>query len=598
DAEVALLVGADLSGVQDFLYTITSRGATSALRGRSFYLQLLTEAAARFVLRELGLPSCNLLYAGGGSFYLLAAPQQTDALVEVQRRISRALLHHHRGDLYLALAATPLRGRDFWHISAAWQQLGERLQEAKLRRFAELDPSDQARLFAPQEDGGDEERQCQVCGLEHPDSRADEADAPRKCPACRSYEALGKDLRRARFLLLEQIELTAVELDAAPGDYNQSLAALGLRVQVNEALPSLPAARATLLALEDGALAELRPPPKLAVGRRFLVNATSILRQEEIDELRRGSYREEADDEPLQPGHIKPFSVLAWESKGIKRLGVLRMDVDNLGQLFAKGLGDLATLSRVASLSFAISLYFEGWVEQIAQQYEGRIYSIYSGGDDLFFVGAWDAVVEFARNVRADFTAYAAGHPGLHTSAGMALAAGKYPLAQAARDAGDAEDAAKAYQGPNGWRKNAISFLGVTQPWTRFGLELECTAGSGSVHALMHLLLAMTDPVDGEAGAPKALLRSLVRLYDQYQEAWEERRRQGRDVNQAGELQALWGPWMWQGVYMLSRMADRLKGQPALRRQVEELRHHLEQEQFRNMDWIGLAARWAELLSR
>jgi hypothetical protein len=55
---------------------------------------------------------------------------------------------------------------------------------------------------------------------------------------------------------------------------------------------------------------------------------------------------------------------------------------------------------------------------------------------------------------------------------------------------------------------------------------------------------------------------------------------------------------MWRGVYLLSRMAERLDKQASARQQVQELRRNLEQEQFRNMDWIGLAARWAELLNR
>ena len=70
------------------------------------------------------------------------------------------------------------------------------------------------------------------------------------------------------------------------------------------------------------------------------------------------------------------------------------MDVDNLGNIFADGLGKAATLSRVAALSFAISMYFEGWVGQIAEEMNvethpergDTLYSIYSGGDDLFQV--------------------------------------------------------------------------------------------------------------------------------------------------------------------------------------------------------------------
>jgi CRISPR-associated protein Cas10/Csm1 subtype III-A len=67
---VALLVGGDISGIQKFIYTISSKGAARMLRGRSFYLQLLTEALLRYTLVELGLPYSNVIYSGGGHFYL------------------------------------------------------------------------------------------------------------------------------------------------------------------------------------------------------------------------------------------------------------------------------------------------------------------------------------------------------------------------------------------------------------------------------------------------------------------------------------------------------------------------------------------------
>lgn len=72
DEPVTLLIGGDISGIQKFIYTISSRKAAKTLRGRSFYLQLLTEAVLRYVLKELGLPYTNVIYSGGGHFFLLA----------------------------------------------------------------------------------------------------------------------------------------------------------------------------------------------------------------------------------------------------------------------------------------------------------------------------------------------------------------------------------------------------------------------------------------------------------------------------------------------------------------------------------------------
>jgi CRISPR-associated protein Csm1 len=404
----------------------------------------------------------------------------------------------------------------------------------------------------------------------------------RKCPPCASYEELGKDLRSARYLALGAIPPVPSDLAQSKGRWSDALACLGLAAGVGERpAVSLPSnvMRQVVLALTDDAVADLSPTSRQAIGRRFLVNTT-----------------------PLDRGkRIRTFEELAEDSQGIKRLGVLRMDVDGLGKLFSEGFKsgktgeNRATLSRVASLSFAISLYFEGWVEKLAEDYPGdRLYAIYSGGDDLFFVGAWDAVVDFACQVRSQLTPYAAGHPGIHTSAGIVLVGGKYPLSQAARDAEEAEQAAKSFRRHDTGRgKDAVSFLSQVQPWDRFGLEDE----PDSVKALAQLLRRLTQSPDEDHGAPTALVQNLARLYDQYADAEQIRRESGRDRNQAGEPQPMWGPWMWRGYHMLTRMADRTNNRE-ITEAIRDLRDQLQQTEFRNMAWIGLAARWAELLHR
>lgn len=615
--EIALLVGGDVSGVQDFIYTITARGATPSLRGRSFYLQLLTEAVARYVLRRLDLPITNLIYVGGGNFYLLARPGDLIGLTAIQREISRVLLQHHRGALYVAVAGLPLRGMDFFdgRISAAWGRLHERLQQAKLRRFGELEPAELAQLFAPLDHGGNEEQQCQVCGLEHPGVKAEragaEAEPVRKCPACRAFEDLGDALRRARWLQWSECEATAptmtLDLTAPPEGWREALAALGWTASLFDKAPNArsTAARSVLLALDDDALATLKPAAQTAVGRRLLVNTTPILTFDERQALQADPRFPEDERRQLPPSdRVKPFSVLEHQSRGIRRLGVLRMDVDNLGKLFQSGLGEQATLSRVAMLSFAVSLYFEGWVAKLAEEVNratrrppeqgGRLYAIYAGGDDLFFVGSWDAVAELAIAVRRDLTRYAAEHPGIHASAGIALVGGKYPLSQAADDAKRAEEQAKALRWrANGveHRKDAIGFLGAALPWSLFGMEDEAqTPNLRTVHGLMHELTGLV-----EAGAPKALLRRLVDFYGEYVEAqrrWQLT--QGRSA-WVHDAQTVWGRWMWRSVYTMKRMAERNR---LLETRLERLRAALQQDDYRLFARLGVAARWAELITR
>ncbi|NLD46908.1 MAG: type III-A CRISPR-associated protein Cas10/Csm1, partial [Clostridiaceae bacterium] len=51
--EIFLLVRADISGIQNFIYTISSKGALKSLRGRSFYLEIMTEYIADEILNSL-----------------------------------------------------------------------------------------------------------------------------------------------------------------------------------------------------------------------------------------------------------------------------------------------------------------------------------------------------------------------------------------------------------------------------------------------------------------------------------------------------------------------------------------------------------------
>lgn len=61
----------EFSGIQDFIYTITSKMAMKSLRGRSFYLELFIEHIVDEILLALDLSRVNLIYSGGSQFYLL-----------------------------------------------------------------------------------------------------------------------------------------------------------------------------------------------------------------------------------------------------------------------------------------------------------------------------------------------------------------------------------------------------------------------------------------------------------------------------------------------------------------------------------------------
>jgi CRISPR-associated protein Csm1 len=559
-----LLVGGDLSGVQDFIYTITARGAAKGLRGRSFYLQLLTEAIARFILRELELPITNLLAP-------LSAEKE---LGTIQAQVSHKLLLHHGGDLYLALGWTKASADDFdvKHFGKKWQAVSQQMNAAKRQRFAELRNASLLveKVFGPLGQGGDEETECQVCHYDGPvevEYKGTE-DERRICRLCQSLEELGTNLRDADYLLLGEIK---PEDTAKRAGYGEALRSFGVAAGFTAAdghpILRLPDAvrRATLLAMRDlpdvAAMAQRISGTcgcPVAHGTRYTVNVT-----------------------PHKPeGDIATFDWLQEQSRGVRRLGVLRMDVDDLGDLFRWGMQD-ATLSRVASLSFALSLFFEGWVGELCRRTNqdagmDKVYGIYSGGDDLFIVGSWDVLPGLADTIRKDLARFAAHNPAVHISGGLTLHAGKYPLYQAAADAEEALDDAKDLERPEGHHKDALDFLDVTIPWEQFdAIQQEQEQLEKDVRA----------KDEGGLGISHALLKTLLRLHTRYADA----------VYEHGKPR--WGPWMWRSAYFLRRMEERCK-EEAQRTEIERIRKALSRDDFRYIETLGPAARWAELLVR
>ncbi|MFR8860553.1 MAG: hypothetical protein ACLVH0_00415 [Coprococcus eutactus] len=66
-----IIISMDLSGIQDFIYTIHSKDALKTLRARSFYLEIMMEHMIDTLLERLSLSRANLLYAGGGHCYMI-----------------------------------------------------------------------------------------------------------------------------------------------------------------------------------------------------------------------------------------------------------------------------------------------------------------------------------------------------------------------------------------------------------------------------------------------------------------------------------------------------------------------------------------------
>jgi len=85
DEKAFLLYSADVSGIQNFIYTVSTDNALRSMRSRSFFLELLMEHYIDEVLDGCGLSRANLLYSGGGHCYMLLPNTQKTKLCLAQQ---------------------------------------------------------------------------------------------------------------------------------------------------------------------------------------------------------------------------------------------------------------------------------------------------------------------------------------------------------------------------------------------------------------------------------------------------------------------------------------------------------------------------------
>ena len=368
------LIKGDISGIQKFLYQIKSEGASRELRGRSFYLQLLTEAIALWILRRFDLPITNLLLASGGHFYLLVPHTAVEKKIDTLRaEIAEKLWIAHREELSIVLAGVPVTANDFETFSGKWDSVSKEINRRKQTKLCEL-PKMFDLLFSP-----------------HSERQTDYG-----------FPELGRKLRDTQYLVT--FEMPEQPISNKP-NWHEVISGFGLKVHlVNQTMnrpnPPTEATRATVYRLDstdflsDEVIATFRWRD-LPISYDFRLLPQVIPRRPDGDE-------------------VADFDQLADASEGVKWLGVLRMDVDNLGALFQNALGESATISRMSTLSESVRLFFEGYIPKLCRDYNANrtpeiLELIYAGGDDLFLVGGWSALPHIAHQIRAEFRAFVGG---------------------------------------------------------------------------------------------------------------------------------------------------------------------------------------------
>ena len=461
NANQLTLIAGGLSGIQNFIYTISSDGALKSLRARSFYLELVTEEVVQQVLGDLELPRNNVIYAGGSNLYILASGDEgiENTLNIIRQRFNKWLLKEFDGKICLNLdcLSFPIGDIVTEKFATHWTDISKKLTEQKSQKFSE-----QISNFIKPKPSYEP---CKVCHRDDDDNlqilNTQEPDSPLACKSCRQMFSLGGKLfKLGSIVRSNNQDLTTDSISKLSFD----LPAIGENQAIN-----------VYYYLFEGCKPIINNPETV-----FLVNDWEIthykfkLAKNPVP-LLLGNYGKVVEREEQERKGFMRTNEMADVAKGIPRVGHLRMDVDRLGRIFAEGLGEKKTLPRIAGLSRQMSYFFKVYLNSLAKERKVNIPKaikqltpdderlnllfIYAGGDDLFVSGAWNEVVEFAFDVYQSFRAFTVNNPDITLSGGISIADAKFPLYQAAKQSGKAEDAAK----DNG--RDSLGLFGETFKW-------------------------------------------------------------------------------------------------------------------------------------
>lgn len=574
-----ILLGCDISGIQKFIYNIASRKAATSLKGRSFYLQLLIDSIIqRFILHtDIKATIGHVVYSSGGKFYMLLPNTEKvkSAIEEIYEAIEKEIWNEHKGKLIVNLDFIPFayqtkqrqikfEGADSEEssLSSLWKALADKLTERKNQKFKNIIKLDFKSFFEPVSSGGD----VKVCAVTGEELKKGEFKKIKDSDAIVSnavYDQidLGNVLKDVDYLItFKGDEANSTYLSNRLKYKSSTIGIANYLFDQKE------------LTKED---ADFRKITSADVSRVKRINNTNFLAAPFKGQSVSYGFQFYGGNKQAEfnKDRDKTFEEITRKNVDDKNsetyFGVLRMDVDGLGDIFINGLPDeQRTFSAYATLSSALDWFFSGYLNTIREKYKDNVNILYSGGDDVFAVGRWDLLISFAEDIRSEFRRYV-GREDISISAGITIVGNNYPIAKAAELAGKAEDAAKEFKDEKLGIKNAINFLGQTVSWNQ-----EFAWVKSKKQEFVSLI--------NEHDMSKAILHRLI-LFAEIQA--NNKRKQ----NEKGFKPDL--SYYWNSAYYLKRFME--NKDPEVVAFCKSLQKKVLDS--RKLELIALAARWAEL---
>lgn len=384
DSDCFRLLEFDISGIQNFIFQVTEggqqkTGIAKALRGRSLFISLVTDFIVHAYLHAFGMTQANILFStGGGALLLLPDTEDYDRkLKSTSQQLLRDLFDIFHTDITYVYASIRVTRDEFIRFKPDKAiELKSILEEEKTRKFSEIAESE---LFHEEPST---QKLCPLC--EHVFTTQD------ICPICDIITRLSDFFVKNDDLYVVFSYSGQPELDD-----------------------------------KDGVTFDIGPASFSLVNTKGLESLhDSFSYVETINRSRLGLTRYIANDVPLYPNgkslriqNFEEIAKLAPEANwGDPKLAILKMDVDNLGAIFAYGLPrETRSISKFLTLSRLMEVFFGKQLPEICQDVslavnpdldsatDTMFYIDYAGGDDLVIIGPAAGILRLADEIHSKF---------------------------------------------------------------------------------------------------------------------------------------------------------------------------------------------------
>ena len=490
DEKKLLLIQGDFFGIQNFIFATggeTQKRAAKLLRGRSFYVSLLTECAALKVLDNLGLPATSQIMNAAGKF-LIVAPNTEEVrniLERVKRELDEWFKTYSWAESGIGLADLSACCNDFLKkqqqeeskttpFQALMEKLIKKLEKAKLQRFDLCNQSSESAVFSSfLEQFRSDKGVCQIDGRS-PGTQADD-DGVSMSDLAHDQIKVGEYLTKYKRFLITREELNHKTLRLPILKYHVSFTE---DEEITGRFSRL-ADEGNLLRAFDFSLPESNDTVLWnGYARRYINGYVPRFSHDDIeskDEKYKGI------DEEIELDTVKTLNHIAREGTGIRALMAVKGDIDNLGLIFRQGLvrpdtdkksnlKEGLTFAKISALSRQLNAFFTIYLPYRCQKDYPNTYTVFAGGDDFFLIGPWHSQIKLVGDMQQWFSEYVTGNPEVHFSAGLSMTKPGLPIRYLAEQSEQALEKAKQHNPQNCQPapKNAVTCYGHSVRWNDF----------------------------------------------------------------------------------------------------------------------------------